>query len=146
MKAALDRGANFWNGAEYYGPPTANSLHLLNHYFTTYPEDSKKIILSIKGAFSISGPDNSPAAIQKSVENCLQFWTARSSLTSFSPDASTQKYQLRRLCARLRSTSRPARLAGMVLANVVPRPSDVRMLCTLSRLLKWNYRCSLRTC
>jgi len=71
MKAALDRGANFWNGAEYYGPPTSNTLHLLNHYFTAYPEDSKKVILSIKGAFSYTGPDNSPEGIRKSVDNCL---------------------------------------------------------------------------
>jgi pyridoxine 4-dehydrogenase len=72
MKAAFDHGANFWNGAEFYGTPTANSLHLLHHYFSLYPEDSKKIILSIKGAyFHRAGPDNSPTGIRKSVDNCL---------------------------------------------------------------------------
>ena len=71
MKAAFDHGANFWNGAEYYGTPTANSLHLLHHYFSLYPEDSKKIILSIKGAHSRAGPDNSPTGVRRSVDNCL---------------------------------------------------------------------------
>ena len=86
MKAALERGANFWNGAEFYGPPTANSLQLLNHYFTTYPEDSKKVILSIKGAFSAAaGPDNSPANIQKSVDNCLKILDGKAFLDIFLP-------------------------------------------------------------
>ena len=86
MKAALERGANFWNGAEFYGPPTANSLQLLNHYFTTYPEDSKKVILSIKGAFSAAaGPDNSRANIQKSVDNCLKILDGKAFLDIFLP-------------------------------------------------------------
>jgi pyridoxine 4-dehydrogenase len=62
MKAALDNGSNIWNGGEFYGPPEANSLQLLNHYFTEYPEDRDKIYLSMKGAFSfqplgMSNPD-----------------------------------------------------------------------------------------
>lgn len=85
MKAALDRGANFWNGAEYYGPPTSNTLHLLNHYFTAYPEDSKKVILSIKGAFSYTGPDNSPEGIRKSVDNCLEILDGKAFLDIFLP-------------------------------------------------------------
>ena len=85
MKAALDRGANFWNGAQFYGPPTANSLHLLNHYFTAYPEDSKRVILSVKGAFSIAGPDNSPAGIRKSVDNCLEVLDGKVFLDVFLP-------------------------------------------------------------
>ena len=85
MKAALDRGANFWNGAQYYGTPTVNCLHLLNHYFTTYPEDSKKVILSIKGAFSRAGPDNSPAAIRKSVDTCLEVLDGKVFLDIFLP-------------------------------------------------------------
>ena len=49
MKAALECGANFWNGGELYGPPERNSLHLLNEYFTKYPEDASKVVISIKG-------------------------------------------------------------------------------------------------
>lgn len=85
IKAALDRGANFWNGAQFYGPPTANSLQLLNHYFTTYPEDSKKVVLSIKGAFSLAGPDNSPGGIRKSVDNCLEVLDGKAFLDIFLP-------------------------------------------------------------
>lgn len=86
MKAALERGANLWNGAEFYGPRTANSLQLLNHYFTTYPEDSKKVILSVKGAFShMAGPDNSLAGIRKSVDNCLEVLDGKAFLDVFLP-------------------------------------------------------------
>jgi len=49
MKAALESGATFWNGGELYGNPERNSLHLLNEYYTKYPGDAEKIVISIKG-------------------------------------------------------------------------------------------------
>ena len=49
MRAALQTGANFWNGGEFYGTPERNSLTLLQEYFSKYPEDAEKIVLSIKG-------------------------------------------------------------------------------------------------
>jgi pyridoxine 4-dehydrogenase len=85
MKSALNNGANFWSAAQYYGTPTANSLHLLNHYFTTNPEDSNKVILSIKGAYSRAGPDNSPENIRNSVDNCLEVLDGKAFLDIFSP-------------------------------------------------------------
>lgn len=54
MKAALARGCNFWNGGVFYGTPEHNSLTLLNKYFTKYPEDAAKVVLSIKGALKSS--------------------------------------------------------------------------------------------
>lgn len=54
MRAALAQGCNFWNGGEFYGTPELNSLTLLKNYFTKYPEDADKVVLSIKGAFPSS--------------------------------------------------------------------------------------------
>jgi pyridoxine 4-dehydrogenase len=74
MKAALESGSNFWNGGEFYGPVNANSLHLLHDYFTQYPEDSDKIVLSIKGG-SIPGtltPTGDKAGLTRSIEECLK--------------------------------------------------------------------------
>lgn len=73
MKAALDAGAGFWNGGQFYGPSDANSLHLLNYYFTKYPEDKEKVTLCMKGAFSFDplGVDNSPENIRKCIDHCL---------------------------------------------------------------------------
>lgn len=58
----------------FYGPPHANSLHLVRHYFTRYPEDASKVVLSIKGAFNRSAyiPDCSPEGIRKAVEESLE--------------------------------------------------------------------------
>ncbi|KAL4964036.1 NADP-dependent oxidoreductase domain-containing protein [Aspergillus stella-maris] len=73
MKTALDQGANYWNGGLHYGTPTASSLHLLKHYFTTYPEDRQKVILSIKGAYNAAThePDCSPEGIKTFIETAL---------------------------------------------------------------------------
>lgn len=74
MKAALDSGANFWNGGEFYGSPEANSLHLLNAYFTKYPEDADKVVLSIKGG-AVPGqmvPDGRPENVKRSIDECMK--------------------------------------------------------------------------
>lgn len=75
MKAALATGANFWNGGEFYGPPESNSLHLLNAYFTKYPEDVDKVVLSIKGGLepgSMNKPVGDKVGVTRSIENCLK--------------------------------------------------------------------------
>ncbi|KAH7086894.1 NADP-dependent oxidoreductase domain-containing protein [Paraphoma chrysanthemicola] len=72
MKAALNHGANFWNGGIHYGTPSANSLHLLRHYFQKYPEDADKVVLSIKGAYDMKkGPVGSGEGIRASVMEAL---------------------------------------------------------------------------
>lgn len=83
MKAALDRGSSFWNGGEFYGTPEYNSLHLLKHYFTKYPEDADKVVLSIKGGLKNMTPDGSPEIIRTSVENCLKVLDGKKSLDIF---------------------------------------------------------------
>ncbi|RYO97386.1 hypothetical protein DL765_011230 [Monosporascus sp. GIB2] len=73
MKTALEHGANLWNGGMHYGTPEANSLHLLKYYFEQYPEDTSKVVLSIKGAFNPrTGPDGSPEGIRASVEEAVR--------------------------------------------------------------------------
>ncbi|OTB17133.1 hypothetical protein K445DRAFT_74350 [Daldinia sp. EC12] len=73
LKAALEQGANLWNGGMHYGTPEANSLHLLRYYFEQYPEDASKVVLSVKGAFTLqTGPDGSPEGIRASVEEALE--------------------------------------------------------------------------
>lgn len=73
MRTALALGANAWNGGEIYGTPQRNSLHLLNEYFTKWPEDAEKVVLSIKGGVVPGGlqPDGSKANVTRSIEECL---------------------------------------------------------------------------
>lgn len=58
----------------FYGPPHANSLHLLKHYFREHPEDTDKVVLSIKGSYDAAThtPDCSPDGIRASVEEALR--------------------------------------------------------------------------
>lgn len=73
MKSSLDLGANFWNGGEIYGSAERNSLHLLNEYFTQYPEDAKKVVLSIKGGCDKGSlmPNGSEENVKRSIDECL---------------------------------------------------------------------------
>lgn len=66
MKTAVDNGVCFWNGGTFYGPPNANSLHLINAYFTEYPGDAEKVAISIKGP--VAGDEKS---VRDAVDNCL---------------------------------------------------------------------------
>jgi pyridoxine 4-dehydrogenase len=70
MKAALESGSNFWNGGEFYGPPNENSLHLLHDYFTKCPQDSDKVMLSLKGGFmpGTFTPTGDKASLTRSIE------------------------------------------------------------------------------
>ena len=74
LNTALKLGANFWNGGELYGSPDYNSLHLLNKYFSKYPENAEKVVLSIKGGLKPGQlvPDGSEENIRRSVDECLR--------------------------------------------------------------------------
>ncbi|CAN9364558.1 unnamed protein product [Alternaria sp. RS040] len=87
LKAALENGATFWNAGTFYGSPDANSLHLLKHYFTKYPEDASRVVLSIKGAYdgATQSPTASPEQIRASVEECLTLLDGLKSIDLFEP-------------------------------------------------------------
>jgi pyridoxine 4-dehydrogenase len=85
MRAALSLGANAWNGGEIYGTPERNSLHLLNEYFTKYPGDADKVVLSIKGG-AVPGelrPDSSKANVARSIDECLKLLDGKKFLDLF---------------------------------------------------------------
>lgn len=73
MKEALKQGANFWNGGEIYGNANRNSLHLLQEYFTKYPEDVSKVVISIKGGCErdTTKPNGSPKNTRRSIQECI---------------------------------------------------------------------------
>ncbi|KAI0466989.1 NADP-dependent oxidoreductase domain-containing protein [Xylaria cf. heliscus] len=74
IKAAIDSGANFLNGSEFYGPTLQeNSLSLLKQYFEKHPEDANKVVIGIKGGCHLPmAVDNSPEYTRESIENCLK--------------------------------------------------------------------------
>ena len=72
MNTALASGANFFNGGDFYGTPQRNSLHLLNEYFTEYPDAASQILLSIKSGFKpgTQDPDGSETNLRRAVDEC----------------------------------------------------------------------------
>jgi len=70
---------------EIYGPPTRNSLHLLNEYFTKYPSDAEKVVISIKGGTNpeTKGPDGSAKNTRRSVDECLRVLDGKKFLDIF---------------------------------------------------------------
>ena len=100
MKAALANGVNVWNGGDLYGTRSNNSLHLLNRYFTAYPEDAPKVILSIKVGTSGREED-----LRRSLEYCLKVLDGKKSIDIFQ-------------CARVDTTT-PIRETVAVLAKYV---------------------------
>ena len=85
MRTALSLGANNWNGGELYGTPERNSLHLLSEYFTKYPGDAEKVVLSIKGGFvpGMFKPDGSKEGVQRTLGECLKILDGKKSLDLF---------------------------------------------------------------
>ncbi|KAI0814647.1 putative aldo/keto reductase [Xylaria sp. FL0064] len=86
LKAAIAAGVNCWNGADFYGTPTNNSLHLLNRYFTAYPEDADKVVICIKSGivdmrtFSL---DCSPESVRKYVANANKILDGKKKIDIF---------------------------------------------------------------
>jgi pyridoxine 4-dehydrogenase len=75
---------NFWNGGEFYGTPEYNSMTLLEQYFTQYPEDAEKVVLSIKGALGPKlGPDGSAEGVRRSIDSVLKQLNGRKKLDVF---------------------------------------------------------------
>lgn len=74
LKTAAESGATLWNGADFYGTPEYNSMTLLKHYFTKYPEDADKITIVIKGGCDLATltPQGSPDQIRKSIDSILE--------------------------------------------------------------------------
>jgi pyridoxine 4-dehydrogenase len=74
------------DAGEFYGTPEYNSLTLLDRYFTKYPEDAKKVVLSIKGGLSPQlHPDGSPEGIRRSIDNCLKLLNGKKFIDIFEP-------------------------------------------------------------
>jgi pyridoxine 4-dehydrogenase len=116
----LKYGANFWNGGELYGTPERNSLHLLNEYFTKYPKDSEKVVLSIKGGL-IPGehaPDGSEANIQRSIDECLRVLDGRKFLDLFECARVDPKTPIETTITAINKYVEAGKLGGISLSEV----------------------------
>ncbi|GAD92927.1 aldo-keto reductase, putative [Paecilomyces variotii No. 5] len=119
MKAALRNGSNFWNGGQFYGPMNANSLQLLHHYFTTYPEDKEKVAISMKGAFSFQplGPDNRPENIRRSIDNCLEVLDGKAFIDIWQPARLDPKVEIESTIGAIAEYVKAGKIGGIGLSE-----------------------------
>jgi len=120
MKAALNSGSNFWNGGELYGKPESNSLQLLNRYFTKYPEDVDKVVISIKGGF-LPGQmknDGSEKNIKRSIDECLKVLDGKKLLDIFEPARLDPGTPLKETLDAMAKYIKEGKLGGIGLSEV----------------------------
>ena len=145
MKAALKSGANLWNGGELYGKPHANSLHLLNRYFTKYPEDADKVIISIKGSISTTkmGPDNSEKNIRRSLDECLKVLDGKKFLDLFEPARQDPNVPLEETMNAMASYIKEGKLGGISLSEVTEE--QIKNAAKLHKIAAVEVEMSLQT-
>ncbi|KAK4941503.1 hypothetical protein LTR66_014796 [Elasticomyces elasticus] len=120
LNTALELGANFWNGGELYGTPEYNSLHLLNKYFTKYPENAEKVVLSIKGGLKKGElvPDSSEANIRRSVDECLLQLDGKKTIDIFECARQDPKFSVESTIEVLATYVKEGKIGGIGLSEV----------------------------
>lgn len=120
MKSALDKGANFWNGGVIYGTPEYNSLHLLNAYFTKYPEDASKVVISIKGGDDVAThtPNGSKEFIRQDVEGALKILDGKCKIDIFEPARVDPKTPIEETVEALAELVKEGKIGGVGLSEI----------------------------
>ncbi|RYP45568.1 hypothetical protein DL768_008117 [Monosporascus sp. mg162] len=120
MKAALEAGANAWNGGEFYGTSLQdNSLSLLSKYFDKYPEDADKISLNIKGGVRLPmDMDNSPEFTRESVQNCLNLLGGKAKIDMFEMARRTSQAEYLESLRLLDQFVKEGKIGGVALSEV----------------------------
>ena len=118
----MPASATFWNGGEFYGTPENNSLTLLRAYFTQYPEDAAKVVLSIKGAVGADSrsPDGSPEGVRRSVENCNRMLGGTKSIDVFECARKDPKVEIEVTVKALTDLVKEGLIGGIALSEVGP--------------------------
>jgi pyridoxine 4-dehydrogenase len=121
LKEALACGAKVWNGADFYGTPDANSLHLLNRYFTKFPEDADKVVLCVKsgmaslGKFEIAG---SAQSLRKSVDACNKVLDGKKFIDLFACARVDPKVPVEDTIEALGQLVKEGKIGGIALSEV----------------------------
>ncbi|KAN0102832.1 putative aldo/keto reductase [Hyaloscypha variabilis] len=137
MKTALKCGANVWNGADFYGTPDANSLHLLNRYFTRFPEDAEKVVICIKSGFSMGvdgqfSIDCSAEGMKRSVDNANRILDGKKFIDIFGPARVDPNVPIEITIEALEQLMKEGQIGGIQLSEVraetIRRVSEVHKI------------------
>ena len=146
MRTALSHDANFWNGGEFYGTSSYNSLHLLNSYFSKYPEDADKVLLSIKGGVNVAAmrPDGSEEGVRRSVDNCLKLLGGKKKLDMFECGRVDPNTPIETTIKALAEYVKEGKLGGISLSEVkaetIRRAAKVHPICAVEMEVSlWSF-------
>ncbi|KAJ5714069.1 pyridoxal reductase (AKR8) [Penicillium malachiteum] len=120
LNKTLELGANFWNGGELYGTPEHNSLHLMNKYFTKYPENADKVVLSIKGGLKAGAliPDGSEENIRRSVDECIRVLDGKKKVDIFECARQDPNFTIEHTVEVLAQCVKEGKIGGIGLSEV----------------------------
>ncbi|KAG4025310.1 hypothetical protein MFRU_061g00290 [Monilinia fructicola] len=124
MRAALAAGVNLWNGADFYGSPDNNSLHLLARYFAKYPEDVDKVVLCIKSGvvdMKTLQMDSSPAAVYRFVANANQILGGVKKIDLFGMGRQDKKTPIEETVRALDECVKKGLIGGIQLSEVAAK-------------------------
>ncbi|KAJ8131678.1 hypothetical protein O1611_g1944 [Lasiodiplodia mahajangana] len=135
LKAALNAGINCWNGADFYGLPTNNSLHLLARYFTAYPEDAAKVVVCIKSGIvdmRTFTMDSSPESVRKFVANANNILGGKKRIDIFGMGRVDQKVPLKDTLEALAQLVSDGAIGGIQLSEV--GPDTIRYAASITKI------------
>ena len=142
MREALRLGANFWNGGEFYGTPTQNSLTLLKSYFTQYPQDAEKVVLSIKGGLRPDmHPSGKAADVRASVENCIRLLGGTKNIDVFECARVDKATPIEETMAELTKLVAEGKIGGIALSEA--GPETVRRAAKVAKIVALETEVSL---
>ena len=120
LNTALELGANFWNAGELYGTADYNSLHLLSKYFTKYPENADKVVLSVKGGLKKGEiiADGSEKNIRRSVDECLRLLEGKKKLDIFECARQDPAYPVEHTIKVLAEYVKEGKIGGIGLSEI----------------------------
>ncbi|KAK4226150.1 NADP-dependent oxidoreductase domain-containing protein [Podospora fimiseda] len=119
VKAALDSGCNYFNGGEFYGPPTNNSLTLLKKYYEKYPEDEAKVLLNIKGCLKPNFViDASTEGVKASVEHSVSLIGGKGRIHQFEPARKDKNLEIEEIVKNLQEQVDAGNVGGISLSEV----------------------------
>ncbi|KAL3425905.1 pyridoxal reductase [Phlyctema vagabunda] len=135
LKAALACGANIWNGADFYGTPESNSLHLANRYFTKYPEDADKVVLCIKtGVVDMKTfkLDCSPQFMRQKADELNKILDGKKTLDIFGPARVDPDVPIERTMEGLAELLKEKKIGGIQLTEV--RAETIRRASNIAKV------------
>jgi pyridoxine 4-dehydrogenase len=143
MRASLELGCNFWNAGEFYGTPENNSLTLMERYFTKYPEDAEKVVLSIKGGIDLTrfAPDGTPEGINRSIDNCLKLLNGKKSIDIFEMARVDKNTPFEVTFKALERCVEEGKIGGIALSEV--GAASIRKAASITKITAVEVECSL---